>query len=233
MTARLKIVLAEDAALIRAGLVEVLVSAGHDVVATAKDADELTALVEQMASAERLPDLVVSDVRMPPGNADDGLRAAMRLRQQHPGLPVVLLSAYIGGAYLRELVRDEASCGGIGYLLKERVGHVRDFLQSLDVVAGGGVVIDPEVLRAAFQRERQDLPGGRLTQRESEVLDLMSQGLSNAQISTRLMLSPQAVSKHIAAVFQKMGMAPDEENRRVRAVLRWIRGDPPHGMPAG
>lgn len=233
MTGSLRIVLAEDAALIRAGLVEVLVSAGHDVVATAKDADELTLLVERMADTNVLPDLVVSDVRMPPGNADDGLRAVMRLRQQLPGLPVVLLSAYIGGAYLRELVRDEASLGGIGYLLKERVGHVRDFLQSLDVVAGGGVVIDPEVLRSAFQRERQDLPGGRLTERECEVLELMSQGLSNTQISARLMLSSQAVSKHIAAVFQKMGMAPDEENRRVRAVLRWVRGDQLRGRPAG
>lgn len=218
----MRIVVAEDAALIRAGLIEVLAAAGHEVVEAVGDADALESCVAALGDAGVLPDLVMSDVRMPPGNADDGLRAAIRLRHRHPGLPVLLLSAYIGGPYLRRLVRDEAAQGGIGYLMKERVSHVREFLQSLDVVATGGVVVDPEVVRSAFQRER-DLPGGRLSAREREVLDLMSQGLSNAQISARLTLSSQAVSKHIANVFQKMNLPPGEENRRVRAVLRWIQ----------
>ena len=219
----MRLVLAEDAALIRAGLAEILDSAGHEVVASVADADELEHCVAELSSEGALPDLVVSDVRMPPGRADDGLRAAVRLRGDHPGLPIVMLSAYIGGAYLRELVHGEASHGGIGYLLKERVGHVRDFLGALEVVSTGGVVIDPEVLRSAFRRDRGDLPGGRLTPREIEVLDLMAEGLSNSQISERLVLSPQAVSKHISSVFQKMGMLPSDDNRRVRAVLRWLR----------
>lgn len=219
----MRIVVAEDAALIRAGIIEVLACAGHEVVKAVGDADALESCVAALGEAEVLPDIVMSDVRMPPGNADDGLRAAIRIRNRYPGLPVVLLSAYIGGPYLRRLVHDEAAHGGIGYLMKERVSHVREFLQSLDVVAAGGVVVDPEVLRSAFQREREDLPGGRLSAREREVLELMSQGLSNAQISAHLTLSSQAVSKHIASVFQKMGLPPGEENRRVRAVLRWIQ----------
>ncbi|MGP5080032.1 response regulator transcription factor [Brachybacterium alimentarium] len=227
----MRIVVAEDAALIRAGLIEVLTSAGHEVVGAVGDAEALESRVAALHEAGVDPDLVMSDVRMPPGNADDGLRAAIRLRRRHPGLPVLLLSAYIGGRYLRQLVQDEAAHGGIGYLMKERVSHVREFLQSLDVIGMGGVVIDPDVLHSAFQRDRGDLPGGRLSKREREVLELMSQGLSNAQISERLVLSPQAVSKHIASTFQKMDLPPSEENRRVRAVLRWIRARP-DGMPS-
>lgn len=228
----MRIVVAEDAALIRAGLIEVLGTAGHEVVDTASDADALESSIAALADAQSLPDIVVSDVRMPPRNADDGLQAAIRLRHRCPGLPIVLLSAYVGGPYVRRLVQDEAAQGGIGYLMKERVSHVREFLQSLDVVAAGGVVIDPDVLRSAFQREREDLPGGRLTGREREVLELMSQGLSNAQISARLVVSSQAVSKHIASIFQKMDLPPSEENRRVRAVLAWIR-EFPEGTPEG
>ena len=162
----MRIVIAEDAALIRAGLSEILTSAGHEVTGEVCDATELENVLRELAETSSLPDLVVSDVRMPPRNADDGLEAAVRLREKHPDLPIVLLSAYIGGPYLRRLVQNEASQGGIGYLLKERVSHVREFLQSLDVVASGGFVID---------------------------------------------------------IFQKMGLHADEDNRRVRAILRWLR----------
>ena len=124
----MRIVVAEDAALIRAGLIEVLTSAGHEVVGAVGDTEALESRVAALHEAGADPDLVMSDVRMPPGNADDGLRAAIRLRRRHPGLPVLLLSAYIGGRYLRQLVQDEAAHGGIGYLMKERVSHVREFL---------------------------------------------------------------------------------------------------------
>lgn len=219
----MKIVIAEDAALIRAGLVEILTSAGHTVVDEVADADALKHSITARGEAKILPDLVVSDVRMPPRNADDGLEAAIRLRRAYPDLPIVLLSAYIGGPYMRRLVQDEASLGGIGYLMKERVSHVREFLQTLDVVVAGGVVIDPEILRSVIHRERNDFPGGLLTERERQVIEFMSQGLSNAQISDRLNLSAQGTSKHIASIFQKMGFLAGEENRRVRAILLWLR----------
>ncbi|MGC2941872.1 MULTISPECIES: response regulator transcription factor [unclassified Brevibacterium] len=219
----MRIVIAEDAALIRAGLSEILTSAGHEVTGEVCDATELENVLRELAETSSLPDLVVSDVRMPPRNADDGLEAAVRLREKHPDLPIVLLSAYIGGPYLRRLVQNEASQGGIGYLLKERVSHVREFLQSLDVVASGGFVIDPEVLHAAMHNERDEYPGGHLTEKERQVIEFMSRGLSNTQISDQLSISAQGTSKHIASIFQKMGLHADEDNRRVRAILRWLR----------
>ena len=282
----MRILLADDAALLREGLAGLLTTAGHEVVAQVADADALREEVGRLAAAGELPDVVVTDVRMPPTGTDDGLRAAIDLRRAHPGLPVVVLSAYVAGPYVQDLLEEtesptspagpggpSASSGGaVGYLLKERVGRVADFLHSLDVVVGGGVVIDPEVVshlmkaaRAAGSRAggaaettagpaavaptapsgfqtpapigavspstpsggiASAAPGGagldRLTRREQEVLELMAQGLSNAQIAERLVVSDGAVAKHVANIFRGLDLQPGEENRRVRAVLAWL-----------
>ncbi|WP_040156148.1 LuxR C-terminal-related transcriptional regulator [Mobilicoccus massiliensis] len=218
----MRIFLAEDAALIRAGLVEVLASAGHEITGTAADADALRTLIGVAGRDGTLPDLLVTDVRMPPDGTDDGLRAAIDLRREHPGLPVLVLSAYVSGPYVRRLLDDAGSGAGLGYLLKERVGRVADFLRTIDMVAGGGVVVDPEVVAHAM-RSGRDGPLADLTPRESEVLRLMAEGLSNTQIADRLVLSAAAVSKHVANVFLKLDLPPGEDNRRVRAVLTWLR----------
>ena len=293
----MRILLADDAALLREGLAGLLTTAGHEVVAQVADADDLRAEVERLAAAGELPDVVVTDVRMPPTGTDDGLRAAIDLRRAHPGLPVVVLSAYVAGPYVQDLLEETespvgpggsstGSGGAVGYLLKERVGRVADFLHSLDVVVGGGVVIDPEVVSHLMKAARaagsaQDAadfgvgeaagarvgsapgaasgtsvdaaatpsgpppataravspstpsggiahatPSGtgldRLTRREQEVLELMAQGLSNAQIAERLVVSNGAVAKHVANIFRGLDLQPGEENRRVRAVLAWL-----------
>ena len=282
----MRILLADDAALLREGLAGLLTTAGHKVVAQVADADALREEVGRLAAAGELPDVVVTDVRMPPTGTDDGLRAAIDLRRAHPGLPVVVLSAYVAGPYVQDLLEEtesptspagpggsSASSGGaVGYLLKERVGRVADFLHSLDVVVGGGVVIDPEVVSHLMKAARaagskaggaaettagpaavvptapsgfqtpapigavspstpsggiaSTAPGGagldRLTRREQEVLELMAQGLSNAQIAERLVVSDGAVAKHVANIFRGLDLQPGEENRRVRAVLAWL-----------
>ena len=275
----MRILLADDAALLREGLAGLLTTAGHKVVAQVADADARREEVGRLAAAGELPDVVVTDVRMPPTGTDDGLRAAIDLRRAHPGLPVVVLSAYVAGPYVQDLLEETESPtsptgggGAVGYLLKERVGRVADFLHSLDIVVGGGVVIDPEVVshlmkaaRAAGSGHDGDgdagagetagtmaepsgarapattrtvspstpsggiasaTPGGtgldRLTRREQEVLELMAQGLSNAQIAERLVVSDGAVAKHVANIFRGLDLQPGEENRRVRAVLAWL-----------
>ena len=250
----MRIVLADDVALLREGLASLLAAAGHEVLAQAADADALRAEVARLASGGDLPDVVITDVRMPPTGTDDGLRAAVDLRAEHPGLAVVVLSAYVAGPYLRDLLDGAgesaaAGAGGVGYLLKERVGRVADFLRSLELVAAGGVVVDPEVMarlvRPASDAEDRDddgvptdrrpasEPGGgdpaaarllaRLTPREEEVLALMAEGLSNAQVAERLVLSDGAVAKHVANVLAKLDLPPGEDNRRVRAVLTFLR----------
>lgn len=243
----MRIVLAVDAALLREGLAMLLADAGHEVVAQAVDAPGLVDAVEGLASRGTLPDAVITDVRMPPGDADDGLRAAVTLRAAHPGLPVVVLSAYTAGDYVRDLLAEES--GGVGYLLKERVGRVEDFMRSLQVVVGGGVVVDPEVVAGLLARTTTAGPSAspsmntthgmngtdgsarpqgasaveRLTHREREVLALMAEGLSNSQIAARLVVSDGAVAKHVAHILAKLDLPPEEENRRVRAVLAWLR----------
>ena len=217
----IRIVIAEDGALLRAGLVGLLERAGHEVVAQAEDAPGLEAAI---AACGTLPDIVITDVRMPPDMTDDGLRAAIRIRREHPGLPVMVLSQYVAPAYAAELL-DAAAEAGTGYLLKERVGHVGDFLTSLTVVAGGGVVIDPDVVAAMLRSRTSDLRLARLTAREREVLALMADGSSNSQIAAALVVTPAAVAKHVASIFAKLDLGPNEENRRVRAVLAYLKAE--------
>ena len=212
----MRILLAEDSALLRAGLAELLRAAEHEVTEVA-DADQLRA-----AGARLEADLVVSDVRMPPGMEDDGLAAVHHLRSERheaglPPLPVVMLSQYVAGAYLDSLLDH----GGFGYLLKERVADVADFLRTLDVVAAGGTVVDPDVVKTLLRNRTDGI--GALTARERETLALMAEGLSNTEIGERLFLSQGAVSKHVANVFTKLGFMSTDENRRVRAVLAWLR----------
>ncbi|KAF0647689.1 LuxR family transcriptional regulator [Streptomyces fradiae ATCC 10745 = DSM 40063] len=213
--------LAEDAVLLRAGLVELLTRVGHRVTAAVGDAGELARAVD----ADR-PDVVVTDVRMPPGHRDEGLRAALELRARHPGLPVLVLSQYVATAYATQLLGGGASDGGgLGYLLKDRVGEVADFLDALDRVAGGQTVIDPEVVRVLLRQRTDDEPLRRLTPREREVLALMAEGLNNQAIARRLTVTEASVVKHTGNIFMKLELDPADGNRRVLAVLTHLRGD--------
>lgn len=214
----MKLIVADDSALFREGLVGLLERQGHEILAQASSAPELLT----MAVAEQ-PDVVVTDVRMPPTMTDDGLRAAVQLRASQPETGIMVLSQYVAPAYATQLFEPSApmeGVGGLGYLLKDRVARLADFIRSLQVVAAGGVVVDPEVASSLVRGRPSRLDA--LTPREVEVLELMAQGLSNQQLCDKLYLSAAAVSKHVAAVFTKLGMAPGEENRRVRAVLAYL-----------
>lgn len=208
--------IAEDVALLREGLAAILERAGHDVLAAVGDADALLAYVEHAK-----PDLVVTDIRMPPDFSDEGLRAAVAVRAAHPEIAIMVLSAYIADAYLADLL-DNAPGGGIGYLLKDRVGHVREFLDSIDRVAAGETVVDPEVVRQLLRRRRDDGPLAALTQREREVLALMAQGRTNGSIAAELVVSEAAVRKHVGSIFAKVPIEPAAD-RRVSAVLAYLR----------
>ncbi|MGG2461593.1 LuxR C-terminal-related transcriptional regulator [Streptomyces sp. RGM 3693] len=211
----MRVVIAEDNALLREGLVLLLTSAGHDVAAVAATGPEvLPALLTHR------PDVAVLDVRMPPGFRDEGLRAALAARRELPGLPVLVLSQYVEETYAAELLGDGA--GGVGYLLKDRVGRVDAFLDALERVAGGGTALDPEVVTELLTRRRDD-PLDSLTPREREVLQLMAEGRDNSTIARLLVVSDRAVSKHIGNVFAKLGLPPsDSGHRRVLAVLAYL-----------
>lgn len=213
----LRIVLAEDSALLREGLVGILERAGHELVATATDADELVAAVRADP-----PDVVITDVRMPPGHSDEGLRAAAAIREELPTLPILVLSQYVADAYLPALM-DSAGTAGIGYLLKDRVGRVVDFLDSLDQVVAGQTVVDPEVVRQLLARRSDDGPLAGLTAREREVLALMAEGRTNGSIAAALFVSDAAVRKHVGSIFAKLDLG-DDHDRRVSAVLTYLRG---------
>lgn len=215
----MKIIVAEDTVLLREGIVAILSHAGHEVIAAVGNAPDLVAAVERTVTLDGQLDLVLTDVRMPPGGTNDGMRAAIELRSRHRDLPVIVLSAYVAGPYVTGLL--ESGEAGVGYLLKERIGNVDYFLSSIQVVAAGGVVVDPEVV--AYQVERAPPRLRHLTPREREVLNLMAQGLSNREIGENLSVSTAAVAKHVANVFLKLGMTPGEENRRVQAVLTWLQ----------
>ncbi|MET7734953.1 response regulator transcription factor [Streptomyces sp. NPDC005402] len=208
--------LAEDSVLLREGLIGLLGRCGHEVVGAVGDAEELLAAVE-----EHSPDIVVTDVRMPPGFQDEGLHAAVRLREGRPGLPVLVLSQYVQRTYASELL-DSGDGTGIGYLLKDRVGQVEQFVNALCEVADGGTVVDPEVVRQLLRRRRDPLE--RLTPREREVLALIAEGKSNGAIARELVVSEAAVGKHIGGILTKLDLPPAEEtHRRVLAVLAYLR----------
>lgn len=219
----MRIILAEDTVLLRDGLTSVLERFGHIVTAVA-DAPALEVAVEAALASSTGVDVVITDIRMPPHRRNDGLDAALALRSRHPGLPVLVLSQYIAGAYARELLADGA--GGVGYLLKDRVGRVSDFLSSLAVVSAGGTVIDPEVVQQVLDRNGPGSPLAGLTAREREVLERMATGMSNADIARVLVVSEAAVAKHIGSIFSKLGLsAEDPGHRRVRAVLTFLAAD--------
>ncbi|MFE7804269.1 response regulator [Streptomyces sp. NPDC057430] len=212
----LRVVLAEDSVLLREGLIGLLARFGHEVVAAVGDADALSAAV-----SEHEPDIVVTDVRMPPGFQDEGLRAAVALRAERPRLPVLVLSQYVQRTYAADLL-DAGDGTGVGYLLKDRVGQVEEFLDALGRVADGGTVVDPEVVRQLLRRRRDPLEA--LTPREREVLGLVAEGHSNGEIARRLVVTEAAVGKHIGNILGKLDLPPAEEtHRRVLAVLTYLR----------
>lgn len=221
----MRLIMAEDAALVREGLAGLLERQGHHVSAQVDSATALESIVEEAAHSSTLPDVVITDVRMPPDMRDDGIAAAMRIRSRYPRVGILILSQYVAPGYAADLFAGtdgphDTPSGGLGYLLKERVARVADFFDSLAIVARGGTVIDPQVAARLVANRRSALDA--LSPREREVLELMARGMSNPQIATQLVLSAGAVSKHVANVFTKLGLPPEEDNRRVRAVLAYL-----------
>jgi DNA-binding NarL/FixJ family response regulator len=213
----MRVVIAEDSVLLREGLVRLLDGAGIEVVAAVGDADELLRAV-----AAHEPDLVLLDVRMPPSHTDEGLRAALVIRRQWPSMAVLVLSQYVEERYASELLATETS--GVGYLLKDRVADVGEFLAALRRVAAGGTALDPEAVSQLLLRKRSD-PLDRLTPREREVLRLMAEGRSNAGVADALVISESAVAKHVNNIFSKLDLPlADNDHRRVLAVLRFLKG---------
>ncbi|KDN85442.1 response regulator [Kitasatospora sp. NPDC059646] len=211
----MRAVIAEDSVLLRIGIVKVLESEGYEVAAAVEDAEALLAAVE-----EHRPQIVVADVRMPPGFTDEGVRAALMIRQQWPDTAVVLLSQYVEERYAADLLAKNTS--GVGYLLKQRVANVDEFVEALQRVAEGGTALDPEVVAQLLLRRDRD-PLHRLTPRERDVLALMAEGRSNTAIAESLVVSDSAVSKHINSILTKLDLPPAEDtHRRVLAVLRFL-----------
>jgi len=212
-----RVVVAEDSVLLREGVVRLLEERGFEVVGQAADADDLMRKV-----GAHKPDIAIVDIRMPPTNTDDGLRAALKIREEHPDTNVLVLSAYVEEAYALELVSDSAA--GLGYLLKDRVADVDAFVDSVERVANGGSALDPEVVARLVGRRRQADPLENLTPREREVLELMAEGRSNAAIADALVVTERAVEKHVTSIFGKLDLSPaPEDHRRVLAVLTFLR----------
>ena len=211
----LRIVFAEDSLLVREGVVGILARFGHDVVAAVTDADSLRDSVVSFR-----PDIAITDVRMPPAHTDEGLVAAIALRRTVPALPVLVLSQYIQPTYAAELIDFDA--GGVGYLLKDRVGEVEQFVSDVERVAAGGTVVDPEVVRTLLATNRSPL--SRLSSRELEVLALMAEGDSNATIAAKLVVTDAAVAKHVRSILIKLDLPPEMDgHRRVLAVLKYLQ----------
>jgi DNA-binding NarL/FixJ family response regulator len=208
--------IAEDSVLLREGITRLLVDAGEEVVATFGDAATLLLAIE-----EAQPDLVVLDVRMPPTHTDEGVRAALEIRARWPAVAILVLSQYVEERYASELIAGDV--GGVGYLLKDRVADVSEFVDKLREVGQGGTVLDPEVVSQLLARARQRDPLARLTPRERTVLSLMAEGRSNTAIARALVVSDGAVEKHVSNIFSKLDLQPtSEDHRRVLAVLRWL-----------
>jgi DNA-binding NarL/FixJ family response regulator len=212
----MRIVIVEDSVLLREGIARLLSESGHEVVGQLVDAEPLVDAVEQLH-----PDLIVLDVRLPPTFTDEGIRAALAVRAVAPSQPILVLSQYVEERYATELLANDSE--GIGYLLKERVADVGDFVDACERVAAHGTVLDPEVVAQLLARRRRG-PFDGLTPREREVLGLMAEGRSNVGIARQLVVSDGAVEKHISSIFSKLGLATsDAEHRRVLAVLRYLQ----------
>lgn len=213
----MRVVVAEDSVLLREGVVRLLAEAGFDVVAQAGDADDLRRRVYA-----HKPDVAVVDVRMPPDHTDDGLRAALEIRERQPETGVLVLSQYVEEGYALDLITT-AGGGGVGYLLKDRVADVDRFLDAVRRVAGGGSALDPEVVAQLLGRHRRDNPIDSLTPREREVLELMAEGRSNVAIADALVVTERAVEKHVTSIFHKLELTPTAgDHRRVLAVLAFL-----------
>jgi DNA-binding NarL/FixJ family response regulator len=213
----MRVAIAEDSVLLREGVARLLTDAGFEVQARCGDADQLRAEVRV-----RVPDVVIVDIRLPPTHTDEGLRAAIELRAAHPGLGVLVLSQYVELGLAMRLLADSAA--GVGYLLKDRISDVPDFLDAVRRVAGGGSAIDPTIVSTLLSRRRTDDPLARLTPREREVLALMAAGTSNQGIADRLVITLRAVEKYVSSIFGKLGLpATGSESRRVLAVLLFLR----------
>lgn len=216
----MRIVIAEDSVLLREGLVRLLREGGAEVLAAVSNKDELLAAVH-----EHSPEMVLTDVRMPPGFSDEGLRAAEQIRAQYPHIGILVLSQYVELTYATDLLAGASApgAGGLGYLLKDRIARLEEMTDALERIHAGGVVLDPEVVSAAFSKPRSN-PLETLTPREREVLALMAEGRTNAAIAQALFLSAGAVEKNISSIFTKMGLAPtQDDHRRVLAVLAWMK----------
>jgi DNA-binding NarL/FixJ family response regulator len=216
----MRIVIAEDSAVIRAGLTEILTDRGHHVPAAVGDGSALLHAV-----AEHSPDAVIVDVRMPPTHTDEGLRAALELRGSRPGLPVLVFSQYVETRHVFDLLGagEPGGAAGMGYLLKDRVGNVGEFVAALERLVAGGTALDPEVIRQLLSVNQRSHALSQLTGRECHVLSLMAEGRSNSAIATSLMVSQRAVEKHITSIFLKLGLPhSDADHRRVLAVLRYL-----------
>jgi DNA-binding NarL/FixJ family response regulator len=215
--ASMRVVIAEDSAVLREGLAGLLTDRGFEVVAAVADADALRAAV-----AADPPDVAVVDIRMPPTHTDEGLRAAIDLRQRFPDLAVLMFSQYIETRYAAELLADRSD--GVGYLLKDRVAHVSEFVDAVTRVAAGGTALDPEVVSQLLGASRRTDGLDRLTPREREVLGLMAEGRSNVAIAAEMVVTPRAVEKHVGNIFMKLDLPEsDTDHRRVLAVLRYLR----------
>jgi DNA-binding NarL/FixJ family response regulator len=214
----MRVVIADDAVLLREGLIRLVEENGHAVAAAVGDGP---ALVE--AIVEHKPDVSIVDVRMPPSHTDEGLRAAVEARGRVPGSPILVLSQYVEVSYADDLLADRL--GAVGYLLKDRVSQVAEFLDALQRVAGGATVLDPEVVGQLLVRRRRDDPLRNLTPREREVLALMAEGRSNTAIARKIVVTEGAVEKHVRNIFTKLDLPPDDEqHRRVLAVLAYLQG---------
>ncbi|MFI6881998.1 response regulator [Streptosporangium canum] len=222
----MRVVVAEDLALLRDGLIRLLSAKGLDVV---EAVDNGPMLLD--ALTRHHPDVAVIDVRLPPTFTDEGLRVALEARRRLPGLPVLILSQYVEQLYARELLSDRT--GAVGYLLKDRIGDVDEFVDSVRRVAAGGTAMDSEVISQLLTRHGRDEPLAELTPRERQVLAMMAEGMSNLAIAGRLHVTDKAVGKHTNNIFAKLGLPPsDDHNRRVMAVLAWLEADPgPSGPP--